>query len=71
MAAPTGPRPVFAHIGDVLDHRDIPGFRMIVRAVLPCEQHDQADVPHNQYGVRDPEGQPDWICGYDVKRAGQ
>ena len=52
-------------VGDKIEHVDIPGFRMPVLDVEPCE-----DEEHNQYKIVDPEGAEDWICGHDVRKVG-
>lgn len=48
--------------GDTIEHNLMPGFRMQVEEVEPCESPD-----HNQFKITDPEGQTDWLCERDVR----
>ena len=49
--------------GDMIEHNLMPGFRMRVEAVEPCETPD-----HSQFKITDPEGQMDWLCERDVRK---
>ena len=53
--------------GDFIEHFALPGFRMRVRQVEPCERTGQRSDPHLSYLVTDPEGNDDWLCGWDVR----
>jgi len=37
--------------------------------VKKCETDYGRPEPHRQYKVTDPEGNEDWVCGYDAKAA--
>ncbi len=54
--------------GDVIEHHLLPGFGMPVLEVEACETDANRSEPHARYRIVDPEGQPDWLCAYDVKR---
>lgn len=54
--------------GDVIEHKDLPGFRMRVRETAPCETDAARPEPHLTYRITDPEGNEDWLCAYDVRR---
>jgi hypothetical protein len=57
--------------GDVIEHRLMPGFTMTVLDTRECESGGERPEPHSAYQVKDPEGNEDWLCGYDVQRPGQ
>lgn len=57
-------------VGDRIEHDLVPGFVMTVEAVEDCETDAARPVPHAQYQVTDPAGNTDWLCAYDVHRAG-
>lgn len=59
-------RPAVALPGDRVTHFALPAMKMTVLAVKPCEETEPRSGPHQQYGLRDPEGQPDWVCGWDL-----
>ncbi len=42
---------------------------MTVLEVKDCETDYARPVPHSQYKVIDPEGNEDWVCGYDAAKA--
>jgi hypothetical protein len=52
--------------GDRVEHDLMPGFVMQVREVKACETDGARPEAHGQYLVIDPEGNDDWLCGYDV-----
>jgi hypothetical protein len=52
--------------GDKIEHDLLPGFVMAVREVKPCETDGDRSQVHDQFLVTDPEGNDDWLCGYDV-----
>jgi hypothetical protein len=56
--------------GDRIEHKMLPGFAVTVQEVRPCEggiTTDQ-DGPHSEYLVINPEGDPEWLCGRDVRK---
>jgi len=63
--------PAEVQVGDRVTHFAMPGFPMAVQAVRPCEPGaaPPRDMAHNAYEVLDPEGNPDWVCGWDLERA--
>lgn len=63
--------PATATVGDRIAHDLMPDFTMPVEDVRPCEQSSNRYFPHSQYKVTDPEGQTDWLCAFDVHKAGQ
>jgi hypothetical protein len=56
--------------GDKIEHTLMPGFVMTVEEVEPGETDYARPEPHQHLQVTDPEGNTDWLCAYDVKRAG-
>lgn len=62
-------KPAEAGLGDVIEHDLVPGFRMTVRGVSPCEHDATRPEPHNSFNVTDPAGNDDWLCAYDVHPA--
>jgi hypothetical protein len=50
--------------GDLIEHKEMPGFSMTVHEVQPCEDGD-----HQQVRIVDPEGSEDWLCTHDVQPA--
>ena len=42
--------------------------KMQILEVKDCETDSARPEPHSQYKVIDPEGNEDWICGYDAAR---
>lgn len=60
-------------VGDVIEHRLVPGLQMEVLDVMPCPNDPPLPLlpePHDSYQVRDPEGQLDWLCAHDVRLVG-
>lgn len=57
-------------LGDVIEHNDMPGFRMKVLDTEPCETDSARPNEHLAYKTRDPEGREDWLCAYDVRKVG-
>lgn len=57
--------------GDVIEHRLMPGFPMPVQETRECETDSNRSEPHLAYKITDPDGNVDWLCGYDVQRPGQ
>ena len=65
------PQPVEGfEVGKTVEHRLMPGFRMVVQDGKPCETDAAHPVPHPAYLVTDPEGEDDWVCHYDVQKPG-
>ena len=62
--------PTIAAVGDKIEHELMPGFTMTVQDVGTCEVDSVRHEPHKWYQITDPEGNTDWLCGYDVKRVG-
>lgn len=56
-------------IGDRIEHNLMPGFVMTVQATDKCETDSARPEDHLMYQVTDPEGNTDWLCAYDVRRA--
>lgn len=54
-------------MGDVIEHKLVPGFRMTVEDVRSCETDLTRRDQHDQYLITDPEGNKDWLCAYDVR----
>lgn len=57
-------------VGDRIEHSQAPGFMMPVLDIRDCEVDSARPVPHLAYSIVDPDGQEDWLCGYDVRRVG-
>lgn len=55
-------------VGDIIEHKLMPGFRMPIREVGECETDANRSEPHAQYQIVDPEGADDWLCAHDVIR---
>lgn len=55
-------------VGNKIEFKGMPGFRMEVLEVADCEIDTNRAEPHVQYRITDPEGQSDWLCAYDVNR---
>ncbi len=56
-------------VGDKIRHRDVPpGIfpLMPVQDTRPCETDGARPEKHLAYKITDPEGNEDWLCGYDV-----
>ena len=53
-------------VGDLIEHRLMPGFTMPVEDVDACETDANRREPHARYQVTDPDGQTDWLCSHDV-----
>jgi hypothetical protein len=56
-------------LGDRIEHKLMPGFVMTVRDIEPCQASPGRDEPHSQFQITDPDGNTDWLCAYDVRRA--
>jgi hypothetical protein len=52
--------------GAIIEHNLMPGFRMTVQAIRPCETDANRPVAHQAYQVTDPDGNEDWLCAADV-----
>ena len=63
--------PATAETGDRIEHKLIPGFTMPVLEAKDCETDSARPDAHRQYRVIDPEGNEDWVCGYDVRTVHQ
>jgi len=61
-------KPADARTGDLIVHYALPGYPMTVHAVRPCETSGPRSEPHSSYEVTDPEGNQDWLCGWDVRK---
>ena len=61
-------KPATAAVGDKVEHDLMPGFAMAVEDVADCETDTNRSLPHSQYKITDPEGNTDWLCGYDVSK---
>jgi hypothetical protein len=57
--------------GDRIEHKLMPGFVMEVRGVKECQADGARPEPHMQYMITDPDDCTDWLCGYDVRKAGK
>ena len=57
-------------IGDTVEHRLVPGYRMPVQDRKPCETDAIHPAEHPSYLVRDPQGEETWVCHYDVQTPG-
>jgi hypothetical protein len=60
--------PADAKIGDRVEHFGVPGYRMTVQDVKPCQTDFARSEPHQQYKITDPAGNEDWVCGWDVRK---
>lgn len=56
-------------LGDKIEHDLMPGFVMEVKGVGACETDGTRPKPHVKYLIKDPEGDDDWLCAYDVHAA--
>ena len=57
--------------GEMIEHKLMPGFVMEVQDTRRCKADpaaERAEV-HDQYKITDPDGNADWLCAYDVRRA--
>lgn len=59
------------HVGHQIEHDLMSGFTMPVQDVKPCETDGNRSEPHAKYKITDPDGNEDWLCAYDVHRAGE
>jgi hypothetical protein len=57
--------------GDKIEHTLFPPgmFTMPVLETRDCETDGNRPEPHLAYRVIDPEGNEDWLCAHDVRRA--
>ena len=57
--------------GDQIEHKLMPGFVMEVQDTARCTTDPGAarGEVHDQYKITDPDGNTDWLCAYDVRRA--
>ena len=62
--------PCIAVKGDRIEHEYLPGFRMTVEDVEPCETDGTRNEPHLMFQITDPDGNTDWLCAWDVRRVG-
>jgi hypothetical protein len=62
--------PAEAKTGDRIEHELMPGFVMTVENAQPCETDGTRNEPHQRYQITDPDGNTDWLCAYDVQKAG-
>lgn len=56
-------------VGDKIEHNLMPGFVMEVLEIDECEVDSVRSEQHFSYRIIDPDGQNDWLCGYDVRAA--
>jgi len=56
-------------LGEKIEHKLMPGFTMEVNGIKGCETGPGRETPHMQYKITDPDGNADWLCAYDVRRA--
>jgi len=56
--------------GDKIEHDLMPGFVMEIQGVRVCETDGGRPELHDAYKVTDPDGNTDWLCAFDVHRAG-
>ena len=54
----------------MIEHKLMPGFTMTVLDTRRCETGPGREEAHDQYKITDPDGNADWLCAYDVRRAG-
>ena len=64
------PAPQGLGIGDEIEHDLMPGFVMKIQGVGPCETDGARPEKHSTFKITDPEGEEDWLCGYDVHPVG-
>lgn len=62
--------PAEADIGDWIAHDLMPDFFMKVHGIQPCITDAERPEGHDSFLVHDPDGKPDWLCAYDVRRFG-
>lgn len=63
--------PADANVGDILIYALFP-MELKVIDVKPCVTDDSVrSAPHKQYQVIDPDGVPDWVCGWDLYKPEQ
>jgi hypothetical protein len=67
MSTTLDPQVADLTVGDVIEHKHLTGFAMVIEAVAPCETDTARPQPHNSFQIVDPEGNLDWLCGYDVR----
>jgi hypothetical protein len=60
--------PADAQAGDRIELFGVPGYHMTVHDAKPCETDFARPEAHKQYKVTDPEGNEDWLCGWDVRK---
>jgi hypothetical protein len=59
-------------VGDKIEHTLMPSGMFPPMPVLEtreCETDFARPEPHLAYRVIDPEGNEDWLCGYEARRA--
>lgn len=71
MYPPEQNTPAAAVAGDTIEHKLMPGFPMTVQEAAECETDGARPEPHSKYRITDPDGNEDWLCGYDVVNTGQ
>lgn len=62
--------PAVAAVGDQIEHEFVPGFVMTVEDTVDCETDSVRSEPHKMFKVKDPDGNTDWLCSYDVRKVG-
>ena len=55
--------------GQQIEHKLVPGFVMEVQDLKRCETDAARPGPHMQYKITGPDGNTDWLCAYDVRKA--
>lgn len=56
-------------LGQRIEHKLMPGFVMEVNGIKVCETGPGREEPHMQYKITGPDGNTDWLCAYDVRKA--
>jgi hypothetical protein len=70
MYPPENSQPLHgASPGERIEHKLVPGFPMEVLDTARCETGPGREEVHDQYKITDPDGNIDWLCAYDVRRA--
>lgn len=56
-------------INDSIEHKLMPGFAMAIEGIRSCVTDSYRPEPHMKYKITDPDGNTDWLCAYDVRKA--
>lgn len=60
--------PAVAAVGDHIEHELMPGFTMTVLDTVDCETDANRSEPHQMFKIKDPVGNEDWLCAFDVRK---